>query len=67
MGLPNPFRMEKMRSRNLDRKVQSLCMIPLTDKGLGLNVCVVPPVTYVPLILDGEIRLLRQSEKGGVN
>ena len=44
-----------MWSRNPDRKVQSPCMIPLTDKGLGLNVCVVPPITYVPLISDGEI------------
>ena len=29
-------------------------MIPVTDKGLGLDICVVPPITYLSLISDGE-------------
>ena len=33
MEIPDPFGMERMQSRNLDSKVQSPCMIPLTDKG----------------------------------
>ena len=32
MGLPDPFGMEKMQSRNPDRKVQSPCIVQ-TGKG----------------------------------
>ena len=31
---------------------------------LGLNLCVVPPITYLSLISDGEKILLEQSEEG---
>ena len=39
MGIPDPFGMEKMRSRNPDRKVQSPCTIPLQIRARPQCMC----------------------------
>ena len=65
---PGSFRNGKYVENNSRQERTKSRTLPVTDKDLASTYvlcCVVPPITYLSLILDGERILLERSKEGG--